>query len=174
MRSLERQACPSARQGLMAAGPILSRYSKVATRRPVSWEPRFLDDGTNQRPTAGGLQVNALQLTELLTSAFDRVGNLVSDLLRVGPGVGRDDQRLLDRELRILEPPDILIGPYPPRRMRSMKKKTTRFFWTDATPRFMVSYLQVDRQDHVPSSPHEETELPPPRYARPVAALPEP
>ena len=73
-----------------------------------------LDDSTNHRPAASGLRFNALELAELLAGAFDGVGDLVGDLRRAGSGVRRDDERLLNGELGILEPADILIGPYPP------------------------------------------------------------
>src|SRR3974390_716321 len=72
-----------------------------------------LNDSTNYRPTARGLRLNALELAELLTGAFDRVGDLMGDLLSASPRVRRDDERLFDREFGIFEPPDISVGPDP-------------------------------------------------------------
>ena len=73
-----------------------------------------LDDGTHHRSAASGLRLDPLELAELLTGPFDGVGDLVCDLRRAGSWVRRNDERLLDGELGILKPPDILIGPYPP------------------------------------------------------------
>ena len=69
----------------------------------------ILDYGRHDRPTARGLRLNPLQLAELLTGAFDRIGDFLGDLLRAGPGVGRDNQCLLDRELGVLQPPHPLV-----------------------------------------------------------------
>ena len=54
---------------------------------PVRLKP-ILDDGRHDRPTARGLRLDPLELAELLTGAFDRVGDFLGDLLRAGPGVG--------------------------------------------------------------------------------------
>ena len=72
-----------------------------------------LDDGGDHRHAARGLRLDAIELAELLAGAFDRVGDLLGDLFGAGPGVGRDDQRFLDRELRVLEPAHLLIGHDP-------------------------------------------------------------
>src|SRR5262249_46724571 len=60
-----------------------------------------LDDGGNYRPAARRLRFDALELSELLASVFDRVGDLAGDLFGTGAGVRRDDQRFLDRKLGV-------------------------------------------------------------------------
>ena len=75
----------------------------------------ILDDGADHRAPARGLRLNPFELAELLTGAFDRVGDFLGDLLCAGPGVRRDDERLLDRELGILKPTDVPIRTTSPR-----------------------------------------------------------
>src|SRR5262249_10371991 len=60
-----------------------------------------------------GLRLDAVELAELLHGAFDRVGDLLGDLLGARPGVRSHDQRLLDGELRVLEPAHLLVGDEP-------------------------------------------------------------
>src|SRR5262249_47347114 len=72
-----------------------------------------LDDGCDHRHPARGLRIDAPELAELLAGLFDRVGDLLGHLLGAGPRVGRDDQRFLDRELRVLEPAHLPVGHNP-------------------------------------------------------------
>jgi hypothetical protein len=44
---------------------------------------------------------------------LDRVGDFLGDLPGAGPGVRGNDQRFLDRELRVLEPADLPVGHHP-------------------------------------------------------------
>ncbi len=69
-----------------------------------------LDDGAHHRAAARRLGFHPLELAELLDRAFDGVGDFLRDFGGAGSGVGRDDQRLLDRELGVLEPPHLNIG----------------------------------------------------------------
>src|SRR5215472_17076652 len=67
------------------------------------------------RPAARRLRFDATELTELLAGAFDRIGDLLCDFLGARARIRRDDQRFLDRELRILQTPQVSIRHNPAR-----------------------------------------------------------
>src|SRR5262249_39790556 len=72
-----------------------------------------LDGNDDHGPAARRLRLDALELAELLAGAFDRIAALPGDLLGAGPGVWRDEQGLLYRELRVLEPAHLRVGHGP-------------------------------------------------------------
>jgi hypothetical protein len=61
------------------------------------------------------LRLDATELTELLAGAFDRIGDLLRDFLGACTRIRRDDQRFLDRELRVLEASQVSIRHNPAR-----------------------------------------------------------
>ena len=71
------------------------------------------DVDPDQRPSARGLRFDVVNLPHLLNGVFDGVSNLLGHFLRGTPGVRCNDEGLLDRELRVLKAPEILICEDP-------------------------------------------------------------
>ncbi len=61
-----------------------------------------------------GLGLDLLELTEPLHRPLDEVADLLLHLLGRGAGIGREDQRLLDGELGVLEPRQAVEGDGTP------------------------------------------------------------
>src|SRR5262249_12752122 len=70
----------------------------------------LLDVDGDHRPAARRLRLDVVELAQLLAGVLDRVGDLPGHLLCAGAWVRRDDQGLLNRELRVLEPADLPVG----------------------------------------------------------------
>ena len=65
-----------------------------------------LDIHPDDRETGPGNRIELVELGQLLQGDLEPVRNLQLDLLRTGAGIGRNDGRGLDREGRVLEPPE--------------------------------------------------------------------
>src|SRR5262249_17756251 len=61
------------------------------------------DTGGDNGQPARRLRLDAIELTELLAGELDRVGDLARHFFGARAWVGRDDERLLDRELGVFE-----------------------------------------------------------------------
>ena len=83
----------------------------------------ILDDGRDYRSSASGLRLDALELAQLLAGAFDRVGDFPGDLLRAGSWIRRDDQRFLDRELRVFQASQPVIRDESAQRRRETSRR---------------------------------------------------
>src|SRR5262249_21154549 len=68
---------------------------------------------SNYRPAAYGLRLDATELAELLTGAFNRIGDFLGDFFCAGARIRRHDQRFFDRELRILQASRVQIRHNP-------------------------------------------------------------
>ncbi len=74
-----------------------------------------LDVDLDDRQARPGVGVDVLQFHHLLELGFDPVGDLQFDLLGAGSRVGGRDHRGLDRELRVLQLPELEVAEHPAR-----------------------------------------------------------